>query len=115
MSDFRGAINIVPQLSIAKMLELNEFCGERHDEPGYPNIWCDWRTSQNGTQLIWNGSEKSYSMAEWLSFLIQEFLSENEYQEGYVLNGEVEELWRDGRGKIICEDNIVRTEGYENG
>ena len=42
--------------------------------PGQPNLWCDWTPCWDGCCIAWNGTEKSYSMIEWLRYLIAHFL-----------------------------------------
>jgi len=42
--------------------------------PGQPNLWCDWMPCWDGCCLAWNGTEKSYSMIDWLRYLIDHFL-----------------------------------------
>lgn len=39
-----------------------------------PNLWCDWTVGLDGETLTWNGTEKSYSMTDWLAYLVDHFL-----------------------------------------
>lgn len=40
-----------------------------------PSLWCDFWPTEDGTAIVWNGKEKTYEATEWISFLIQNFLS----------------------------------------
>lgn len=86
-TEFEGEFMIEPPLSPAERAEINKFCSIRHEgvlkAPGDPSIWCDWET--DGTQLFWNGSEKSYAMDAWVKILIRRFFE----PDGHTLNGTV--------------------------
>lgn len=105
-TDFEGNIGIVPALTDEEVSKLNEFMGERHDGDGFPGIWCDWEVHDTGSMIAWNDSEKSYSMPEWMVYLIQNFL------QGHTLNGtmsaqgeEPDDMWL-----LHVKDNIVSVE-----
>ena len=70
-----------------------------------PGLWCQWRITDDGAKLEWDGGEKFYNYVEWLKYLIIHFFS----KWGILLNGEI--IWEgdnsDDRGKIIVKDNIV--------
>lgn len=57
----------------------DDFEGDRYNicAPGQPNLWCDWTPCWDGCCIAWNGTEKSYSMIEWLKYLIKHFLKPN--------------------------------------
>ena len=81
---------------------------EYNDPPvGQPGLWCQWIPSEDGTSIAWDGSEKFYCYAEWLEYLIENFLD----PWGYVLDGEVQ--WQGEEsgdmGKLIVEDNLLQT------
>lgn len=42
--------------------------------PGMPGLWCPWTCCGTGCCLHWDGVEKPYAPAEWLSYLIETFL-----------------------------------------
>jgi hypothetical protein len=73
----------------------------------FPGLWCQWVPSEDGKEIVWNGSEKFYYYVEWIQFIIKHFLT----PWGKVLNGEVE--WqgeeRDDRGLIVIKNNKVTT------
>lgn len=50
-----------------------------------PGLWCQWAPSEDGTEIVWDGSEKFYNYVEWIKYLIEKILAPR----GYVLNGEV--------------------------
>lgn len=110
-TDFTGRIDIAPRLNDDVIEELNEFFEARHDSPRYPGIWCDLSVANvapNTTELSWNGSEKTYYLAEWIAYVIDHFLKPL----GAVANGSLDasgeepgDLWR-----ILVEDNVVSTQ-----
>jgi hypothetical protein len=104
-TSFEGAFLITPPLSRERATQLNAKLDEDLYEVGFDTRWCDWRVSADGSLLGWNGSEKSYSMEEWLIWLVDTVLG----PEGHVLNGEVlaqgenhNDTW-----KLIASDNFV--------
>jgi hypothetical protein len=72
---------------------------------GQPGLWCDWAPNEDGTQILWNGSEKFYHYKEWLQYIIDHFLTRWDYK----LNGTVS--WQgedeDDKGIITINDNVV--------
>ena len=70
-------------------------------------LWCQWNPSDDGTEIVWDGSEKFYHYIEWLEYLIATFLK----PWGYKVNGIVE--WqgedRGDTGVIEVVDNVVTT------
>lgn len=74
---------------------------------GQPGLWCQWRPSDDGMRIEWDGGEKFYDYVEWLSYIIDHFMRPWKY----VLNGSLE--WqgedRNDIGKIIVVDNQVST------
>jgi hypothetical protein len=102
-TDFIGHIGIAPALNDAEIEYLTAFTTSRrclrpggpYDVPGnplaessadfptevanrvavgQPDFWCDWSVCWEGCCLAWSGKEKSYSMVEWLRYLIAHFL-----------------------------------------
>lgn len=51
-----------------------------------PSLWCQWRPSDDGKAIEWDGSEKFYSYGKWLQYIINNFLT----PKGYTLSGSVE-------------------------
>lgn len=41
---------------------------------GQPGLWCQWEPTEDGTAIEWNGEEKYYKSAEWMTYLIDTFL-----------------------------------------
>jgi hypothetical protein len=72
-----------------------------------PGLWCQWVPTDDGSELVWDGSEKFYNYVEWLQYLIDKILAPR----GYTLNGECQ--WfgeeRDDVGVIIVKNNKVTT------
>jgi len=104
-TDFYGKFKLDAKLTPRLKKEILEFSETRHDEPGYPGIWCNWAPSSCGEYIEWNEAEKFYDYIEWLEYIINKFLKPN----NYILNGTVE--WKgeddDDIGKIIVKDNQV--------
>lgn len=72
-----------------------------------PGIWCQWVPSEDGGALEWDGGEKFYSYEEWLTFLLDHFLT----PWGYKVSGEID--WRgqdsDDTGTLFVVANEVFT------
>jgi hypothetical protein len=102
-TDYLGHIDIEPPLNEAEIEYLTAFCASRRFDrpggayevpgnpaaetsdgidvdrynacaPGQPDLWCNWSVCWDGCCLTWSGTEKSYSMIEWLRYLIAHFL-----------------------------------------
>jgi hypothetical protein len=39
-----------------------------------PGLWCQWRPSEDGTTLEWDGGEKFYDYIPWLEYIVEHFL-----------------------------------------
>lgn len=70
----------------------DDFFGQTHEdniidynEPPrtQPGLWCEWRLNEDGVTIEWDGAEKFYSYAEWLTYIINKVLKPHDY----VLNG----------------------------
>ena len=80
-TEFEGYLEIRPPLSAAQSRELDKFIRKRHSrddndnfEADYaPSLNCDWES--DGETISWDGSEKSYSMFEWLQELDRRFFT----------------------------------------
>lgn len=67
---------------------------EYNDPPvGQPGLWLQWEPDETGEHLRWNGAEKFYHYAEWLQYLIANFLK----PWGYSLRGRVRWTGEDSR------------------
>ena len=111
-TDFSGEFEITPELTAKQVAALKAFAEERHegaDERGttYPELYCQWVPSDDGTVLEWDQGEKFYSYVEWLDYLIERFF----VPWGHTLDGSV--IWegeeRDDMGTITVENNVVTT------
>lgn len=72
------------------------------DQPG---LWCQWRPSEDGESIHWDGGEKFYNYVEWLEYLVKHFLG----PWGYKLNGSVNWSGEDTMdvGVITVTNNVV--------
>lgn len=82
-------------------------CVEYNQPPrSQPSLWLQWRPTEDGKKLEWDGGEKFYQYVEWLQYLIDHFFE----PWGKKLNGKVS--WEGESsgdlGKIVVEDNRVR-------
>lgn len=91
----------------------NGFLGQDVDDSivGYnappktqPSLWCQWMIDDDGN-LVWDGGDKFYNYAEWLVYLIDNFIDPS----GYICNGEIEFQGEDINdfGTIYVKDNVV--------
>lgn len=76
---FVGGTGMAGQDDDASVVDYNSPPSEQ------PSLWCQWRPTDDGTAIEWDGGEKFYDYAEWLCFIIVHFLA----PWGYVLDGEV--------------------------
>lgn len=76
-----------------------------HQPKTQPSLWCQWRPTNDGMGIEWDGGEKFYAYETWIVYIIAKILAPN----GYVLNGKVkfqgEE--KDDSGIIVIENNRV--------
>lgn len=72
---------------------------------GQPGLWCGWVPNSDGTAIEWNQIEKFYSSAQWLQYLIDQFLKPWGYRVSGSVNWSVEEQHRSG--VIAVKQNSV--------
>ena len=51
--------------------------GSLGEAAGAPGCWCQWKASDDGKRLEWDGGEKFYNYVEWLSYLNCAFFSQD--------------------------------------
>ena len=151
-TDFSGQVNVDPPLNQAEIEYLNKFNRTRrmkrgkgpyfvdgsgwygqgldadvtdYNNPpaGQPGLWCQWRPTDDGTAIEWDGGEKFYNSVEWMEYLIEHFLkpgavAANELsflQANHVLNGTIKAQGEDmdDRWKLVVTDNVVSTINLE--
>lgn len=73
--------------------------------PTQPGPWCQWRPTDDGHFLEWDGNEKFYDYTEWLDYMIGCFFR----PWGCVLNGQVAWFGEDHNdvGRLVVRDNKV--------
>jgi hypothetical protein len=114
-TSFDGAFTIAPPLRpehVALLTRINASDARDADFPiaadEYPSFYCEWRPSEDGASLGWDGSEKFYGYVEWLEWLIDRVFREH----GYAVSGRVrfmgEEIG-DG-GTIVADGSKVSVE-----
>lgn len=150
-TDFTGSIQIEPPLNQSEINYLTKFGWTRHKtrkqgpfyvvdqewneysfndpnaininspEGKQPGIWCHFIPTEDGSELVWDESEKTYDATEWIEYLINTFLKTNAtakdsklpYFENFtfdhVCNGELFACGEDydDRWKIVVKDNKV--------
>lgn len=99
---------------------------------GQPGLWCQWRPSEDGARIGWDGAEKFYHAAEWMQYIIDHFLTpaaqEAQRQfnrdaeaagnpfDGFTFDHKVSGVIKaqgedaDDKWRLIVEDNEVRVE-----
>jgi hypothetical protein len=90
------------------------FAGQAHEDnvidhnsppSTQPSLWLQWRPTDDGTAIEWDGGEKFYEYVEWIEYLIAKILAPR----GYTLTGAVQ--WRgenfDDMGTILIQNNVV--------
>lgn len=82
---------------------LNEKLGR--EAKRQPSLWCQWTANEDGTELIWDGSEKFYSYVSWLNYLIVHIFNKWDIK----LNGLI--FWKgeeeNDNGSITIMDNVI--------
>lgn len=99
---FNGKLEITPQLQADQVLELNNFCSERHEGASFPGIWCDYRTSGDTLEAI---DGKNYEYESWLGYLIRVFFEPWSRKLNGVIYWEGEES--DDLGAMKVTDNVI--------
>jgi hypothetical protein len=78
-----------------------------HNRPpeGQPGLWCQWVPNETGSAIEWDEGEKFYHYAEWLQYIIDNFLD----RWGYMLNGQVKWQGEDASdfGIIKVQDSVM--------
>jgi hypothetical protein len=93
------------------------FAGQEHDASitsynsppsTQPSLWCQWRPTEDGMGIGWDGNEKFYEYVAWLHYIVDNFLA----PKGYKLNGSVEWLGEDpnDRGRIVVKNNKIKVQ-----
>jgi len=151
-TDFWGQVEVKPALSKKELTYLKKFSETRrmHREKGdyfvdggghagqdreddildynspppeQPGLWCKWSPTDDGKAIEWDGAEKFYFSAEWMWYLIQNFLKPNPiakirfpeqfaFLKGHVCNGEIDAQGEesDDRWRLLVNDNEVSIE-----
>lgn len=70
-----------------------------------PGLWCQWVIGDDNDTLEWDGGEKFYCYAEWLRYIIDNFLS----KWGVVVNGDVKWYGEDSEdiGMLSVVENVL--------
>src|SRR4051794_27930055 len=93
---FFGTFRLTPALSPQHKSELDQLAEDEHfgaedgtptreRRSGRPCIYCQWRPTDDGERIAWDGGEKFYGWLEWLEYLVNNRLKPL----GYTMNGEV--------------------------
>lgn len=57
-----------------------------------PSLWCQWKPTDDGKYIMWDGLDKFYEADKWIEYIIVNILE----PKGYILNGRI---------KCIGEEN----------
>lgn len=151
-TDFTGEVTVEPPLNADEVSFLKDFNNTRHmhrvrgplyapgdlgagkdldvieinsPDPSQPGLWCQWVSNDEGTAIEWDQNEKFYNAAAWMTYLIDNLLSESgrEYVQkhhsgdarldsftfDHVVNGEIEAQGEDSSDhwKLIVTDNVL--------
>lgn len=70
-----------------------------------PGLWCQWRPTDDGMSIMWDGGEKFYEYREWIVYIVQNFLA----PQGYTLTGNITFQGEDDddRGTLVMQDNVL--------
>jgi hypothetical protein len=79
----------------------SDIINSNNSDPTQPGLWCQWIPNDEGNAIEWNGVEKFYDSAEWMTYLINHFLGSNpivkqlhpecfSFLQGHMLNGQIE-------------------------
>jgi len=124
-TEFEGSIAVEPPLDAAEVAYLRKFSqtrrmyrakgpyfvegageyGQGHDSDiidynrppeGQPGLWCQWTPAEDGRSIGWDGGEKFYEAARWMSYLVEHFLgsapraaSQIPFLKGHRLSGTI--------------------------
>lgn len=90
------------EMGQAKDLSVVDYNKEASTQHG---LWNHWVLSEDGTELVHDGGEKTYNYIQWLGYMIKNFFA----PWGIILNGEVEWKGEDSTdmGKIIVDNNLI--------
>ena len=110
-TEFRGHFDISPPLPAETLEELGLFLEERHSYTTHPSIHCDWDFSDDGCQMYWNGSEKSYNMLQWAIYLKNKFFPSHTVSGRIHARGEeFDDIWE----MVACPiSSQIRREGWK--
>lgn len=145
-TEFSGHVDVAPPLSRDEIVFLTKFAGTRRmnrnkgpyyvdgvgtfgqaddrdiincNEPpaGQPGLWCQWVPSEDGARIEWDGGEKFYKAAEWMKYLVENFLKPGAiakpalpFLRDHVCNGEIDAQGEalEDRWRLIVENNAVK-------
>lgn len=102
-TDFRGRLTLTPALPPQLIDEMRRFAQTRHEGDEFPNPWCKWEPTGDGTAIEWNNEEKFYDAEHWLAYLVKVFLKDHDVTGVIEAEGE----WPDDRWRIEMRDNTV--------
>jgi len=104
---FKGRFKI-KNCTFELMEQINHFSSERHDDPMYPGIWCQWvvKIYAGKPCLEWDGTEKFTDYVEWLQYVIDNFIRPARLDGRVTYQGE---RYNDS-GVIVVKNNIIQSQ-----
>lgn len=155
-TDFYGAVTVEPPLNEHEASFLRDLAGSRRmnrhngplfaepgddfgqgnpgdvidtnrPDPDQPGLWLQWIPTDDGSEIEWDGGEKFYNAAEWMTYIVTNLFapSAKPYVElhksedprlvhftcDHVINGEIEAQGeeRGDQWLLVVKDNEVST------
>jgi hypothetical protein len=117
-TEFTGHVTVTPPLNPHEIAYLRKFADTRrmdrtngpyyvdgtgsygqgrdadildHNQPPaeQPGRWCGWVPTDDGMAIEWNGVEKFYGAAEWMTYLVDHFLKPDAVAQQRMASGEL--------------------------
>jgi hypothetical protein len=105
-TEFIGKLKLNKELDTHTINKINNLNSYNSKDNNMPKSVCKWIVHDDKKHIIWNWEEKFYYYIEWLDYIIQNILKNN----NYVLSGELIAEWEDIENdisKINVNDNQI--------
>jgi hypothetical protein len=70
-----------------------------------PGLWCQWHITEDGKYIEWDGSEKFYESADWMKYIINNFIGDNHKCNGVIhaFGEDRSDVWN----LIVANNNVT--------